>query len=298
MGVLIEEYPGNGTYKSFTKTWHNKSYPQISPNRPELRAEGKVVFITGAGTGIGKATAIGFAQAGAKAIAIFGRRIDKLKLAAEEIRNANTNRTTAVIVESVDLSDRAAVHAAFASAINKVEGKSIDVFVSNAGTFQGPGSVAGYSDDDFNKTIKLNMGSAFNSIKEMLPLLAPNATVLNITSGIAHIDALPGQFWSYAVVKAANTKMFDYFQAENPNLRVFNVQPGVVTSEMNTYGGQDESKQNTYFIFFASLFSPSVSIADCPFQANFRPIFRSGLPRQKQTSSKGSLSGSIGMWMS
>ncbi|KAK5053189.1 hypothetical protein LTR84_002163 [Exophiala bonariae] len=247
MGVLIEEHPGNGTYKSFTKTWHNKSYPQISPNRPELRAEGKVVFVTGAGTGIGKATAIGFAQAGAKAIVIFGRRVDKLKLAAEEIRSANTNGTTTVIVEGVDLSDRAAVHAAFADAIKQLGGASIDVFVSNAGTFQGPGSVAGYDEDDFNKTIKLNMGSAFNSIKEMLPLLGPNATVLNITSGIAHIDAIPGQFWSYAVVKTANTKMFDYFQAENPNLRVFNVQPGVVSSEMNTYGGQDESELPAHF---------------------------------------------------
>lgn len=245
MGVLIEPYPGNGTFKSFTETWHNKSYPQISPDRPELSAAGKVVFITGAGTGIGKATAIAFAQAGAKAIAIFGRRVDKLELAAEEIRNANTKGTTTVIVEGVDLSDRAAVHTAFASASNQVNKTSIDVFISNAGSFQGPGPVVGYDEDTFNKSLKLNVGGAFNSIDAMLPLLAPNAKVLNITSGIAHMDPLPG-IWTYAAVKAANTKIFDYFQAEHPNLHVFNVHPGVVTTEMNTSGAQDESKYTTW----------------------------------------------------
>lgn len=244
MGVLIEPYPGNGTYKSFTETWHNKSYPQISPDRPELSAAGKVVFITGAGSGIGKATAIAFAQAGAKAIAIFGRRVDKLKLAAEEIRNANTKGTTTVIVEGVDLSDRAAVHAAFTSASNQVNKASIDVFISNAASYLGPGTVVGYDEDTFNKSLKLNVGGAFNSIDAMFPLLASNAKVLNISSGIAHIDPVPG-VWTYAAVKAANTKIFDYFQAENPNLHVFNVQPGVVTTEMNTYGAQDESKYST-----------------------------------------------------
>ena len=248
MGVYIEPYPGNGMFKSFTKTWHSKPYPQISPTRPELGAAGKVVFITGGGTGIGKATAIAFAQAGAKAVAIFGRRVDRLKSAAEDIRNASPEGTTIVVFESVDLSQRAAVDAAFASAVNQVGGAKIDVFISNAGILPPPGPVAGYDEKDFYKGLELNMGSAFNAIGAMLPLLAPKATVLNITSGIAHIDVVP-DVWVYAATKAANTKMFDYLQAENPDLRVINVQPGVVTTELNSgagIAGQDESKQITF----------------------------------------------------
>jgi threonine dehydrogenase-like Zn-dependent dehydrogenase len=106
-------HPGDKYFKSITKTWHNAPYPQISPLRPELQVTDKVVFITGGGTGIGKATALAYAQAGAKCIAIFGRRVDKLSAAAEEIRKANPNGTTTVVYEGVDLSQRAAVDAAF-----------------------------------------------------------------------------------------------------------------------------------------------------------------------------------------
>ena len=110
---------GNEMFKSFTRTWHSQSYPEISPSRPELSAAGKFVFITGGGSGIGKATAIAFAQAGAKAIAIFGRRVGNLQLAAEEIRKANPAGTTTIITESVDISQRSALETAFASARNK-----------------------------------------------------------------------------------------------------------------------------------------------------------------------------------
>ncbi|KIX06947.1 uncharacterized protein Z518_04923 [Rhinocladiella mackenziei CBS 650.93] len=247
MGSYPEPYPGNGMFKSFTKTWHSKSYPQISPTRPELGATGKVVFITGGGSGIGKATAIAFAQAGAKAIAIFGRRVERLKSAAEEIRNANPQGTTTVVFEGVDLSQRAAVDAAFASAAQQAGGAQIDVFVSNAGILPTVGPVTSYDEKDFRHGVELSMLAAFNAIQAVLPLLAPKAKVLDVTSGIAHINAVPG-VWVYAVVKAANTKMFDYLQAENPDLHVFNVQPGVVTTEINTVmEGQDDVELPAHF---------------------------------------------------
>lgn len=74
------------------------------PSRPELSAAGKVVFITGGGSGIRKATGIAFAQASSKVVAIFGRRFGKLQLAAEEISKANLAGTTTVVIESVDIS--------------------------------------------------------------------------------------------------------------------------------------------------------------------------------------------------
>ncbi|KAF2865224.1 putative short-chain dehydrogenase [Massariosphaeria phaeospora] len=232
MGSNAELYPGDKYHKSFTKTWHSKPYPQISPLLPELRATDRVVFITGGGTGIGKATAIAFAQAGAKVIAIFGRRIDKLQAAAEEIRKANPNGTTTVVFEAVDLSQRAAVDVAFANAVKKAGDAHIDIFIHNAGILQTSGVVAGYDYEEFRNGLDLNMGGAFNAVQAMLPLLAPEAKVFNIASAIAHVRLVP-HCWAYAGSKMANVKMFDYLQAENPNLHVVNVHPGIVNTEMN-----------------------------------------------------------------
>lgn len=245
MGTFIDPYPGNGFWKSFTKTWHSKSYPQISPHRPELNANDKTIFITGGGTGIGRATAIAFAQAGAKAIAIFGRREDKLQIAADEIREIG--KSTVVYVP-VDLSQSVHVKKAFQNAIEKVGGGKIDVFISNAAIAPHLAPVAGYREEHLNEALRLNVNGPFNAIQAVLPMLAEKATVLNVTSGVAHIQALPTA-WAYATTKAAVVKMFDYLQAENQNLRVINVQPGIVETEMSIKSGfeaQDESELCMY----------------------------------------------------
>ncbi|KAK1249008.1 hypothetical protein MKX08_007228 [Trichoderma sp. CBMAI-0020] len=242
MGSYDGPYQGNEMFKSFTKTWHTKPYPQILPSRPELSAAGKTVFITGGGSGIGKATAIAFAGAGAGVIAIFGRRIERLQLAAEEISRANPKGTTTVVVESADVSQRHALEAAFASAIRKAGGGKIDIFVSNAGFLKPPAPLANYGEKEMRESIEGNIVGSFNAIQAMVPLLAPKAKILNISSGIAHINPLAG-YWPYASFKLAIVKMFDFLQSEHPELSVFNVQPGVVTTDLNEvsgFPGQDD----------------------------------------------------------
>lgn len=229
-------------WKSFTKTWHTRAYPQISPTRPELGAAGKVVFITGGGSGIGKATAVAFAQAGAKAIAIFGRRLAVLKSAAEEIYKAGNDKTH-VVFESVDLTQRPAVTTAFTNAVAQIGGAKIDIFINNAGILPASGKVGDYSEQDFHNGMDMIMGSGFNSIQAVMPLLASNAKLFNASSAIAVTDYIPG-VWIYSAMKAATTKMFDYLQVENPDLHIVNVHPGVVATDINPgVEGQDESKQ-------------------------------------------------------
>lgn len=237
-------------FKSFTKTWHNKPYPQISPMRSELSTTGRVVFITGGGSGIGKAAAISFAQADAKIIAIFGRRVDRLQTAAKEIREANPNGTTSVIFEGVDLSLRTAVDAAFASAVKQAGSTKIDVFIHNAGMLPTLGNVAGYDEKEYRRGMELNMIGAFNTVQAMLPLLAPEAKVFNVSSCIAHV--IVPDAWAYAATKAANIKLFDYLQAEHPDLHIVNVHPGVVNTEINANTqmegvGQDDIELPAHF---------------------------------------------------
>ena len=245
MATYEGPYSGNGMFKSFTKTWHTEPYPSISPSRPDLTAAGKTVFITGGGSGIGKATAIAFAQAGAKLIAIFGRRIANLQSAAEEIRKANPLGTTTVVFESVDISQRQALDAAFNNAIKKSGGSDkVHIFINNAAAIKPSTTILSDTEKDLREMIEVNIIGSFNSIQAVSPFLAPNAKILNISSGVAHVNPMPGM-WSYSAVKTAVAKMFDFLQSENKEWDVFNIQPGVVTTELNSVSdiqGQDDGE--------------------------------------------------------
>ena len=75
-------------FRDFTA--HHDRYPAIDPKTTLSRsADGKVVFIAGASRGIGQATAVAFAEAGAKAVFITARSEDALKETEARIREAN-----------------------------------------------------------------------------------------------------------------------------------------------------------------------------------------------------------------
>ncbi|CAM1505974.1 Fc.00g116110.m01.CDS01 [Cosmosporella sp. VM-42] len=236
----------------FTKSHHHKPYPFISPTRPELTANGKNVVVTGGGTGIGKAIAIAFGQAGAKSVAILGRRVSRLEVAAAEIIAA-AGPTTRVVYESADLSQRTAVDGALKSITDQV-GK-IDIFVSNAGILPDPGPVVGYDIQELTRGFELNVVGAFNALQAFVPLAAPGAKIFNISSGIAHFAPMPGMF-AYAANKAAILKMFDYVAVENPELHVVHVQPGVVATEINSetsvIGQDDVELPGAFLVWLAS----------------------------------------------
>lgn len=226
-------------FVSFTKTWHSKPYSFISPTRPELSAAGKNVVVTGGGTGIGKAIAIAFAQAGAKSVSILARRLDRLQSAAEEITAGFNGR---VLYEVADVTQRDAFEKALNNIVSQV-GK-IDVFVSNAGMLPKPGPAVGGDEKEFRRGFEINVMGAYNAIQAFVPLAAPNAQLFNISSGIGHIAPWDGVM-TYAANKAAIAKMFDFVAAENPSLHVVNIQPGVIKTEINAdqmVEGQDEGE--------------------------------------------------------
>lgn len=239
-------------FVSFTKSWHNKPYEAIDPTKPELNASGKFVVVTGGGTGIGKATAISFAQAGARFVAILGRRLDRLQTSASDIAAKASSPDLKVLYETADIGKRPSLDAAVASLTQQARGAKIDILVHSAGVASDPGAVYKYDESQLHLSLETNIIGPFNVIQAFTPALATKAHLYNISSGMAHINPTP-QFWAYSSAKAANLKMFEYVQQENPEWHVVQIQPGVISTELNErfdVTGQDERKYLPGVVFF------------------------------------------------
>ena len=218
----------------FTKTWHTEPYPFISPTRPGLSAAGRNVVVTGGGTSIGNAIAVAFAQAGAKSVAIIGRRVDKLVSGAANISAAIIkDAETQVLYEQSDLLSSEETTRALQSIAKKVGGK-IDVMVSNAGGGGGHGLISTATDDELLNSFQGFVLTAIHAMQAFLPLAGPDAILLSTNTCFAHWPAIP-PFGPYSFARTSLLKLTDYIQSENPNVRVVSIQPGWVASAANGF---------------------------------------------------------------
>ena len=141
----------------------------------------KSAIVTGAGTGIGAATARAFAEAGARTVFV-GRRLEKLQEAA---RGLATER---LMLRTCDVSDRAAVDA-LGTEVADVWG-GVDVLVNNAGTNTNPRAVGAVDPGDWDHTIAINLTGVFNMIRAVLPGMREKKDGVIITvSSIAGLRA-------------------------------------------------------------------------------------------------------------
>jgi butyryl-CoA dehydrogenase len=170
--------------------------------------DGKVVAITGAGSGIGRALAIRCAKSGAK-LALSDVDEAGLEESVAEIRQSGRR----VHAERVDVSDRSAIYA-WADHV-KVEYGGTDVVVNNAGVSLSD-TIESMTDEDFKWLFDINFWGVAHGCRAFLPQLRsrPEGHVVNISS-VFGIIAVPTQ----AAYNAAKFAVRGYTEALRQELR-------------------------------------------------------------------------------
>ena len=216
-------------FPSPVPTYHSDTYPAIEPSNPELSTKGKNIVITGGGSGIGPVIAESFAKSGASSISILGRTAKTLVETKNRLQKQYPK--TQFYHYVADIVDKLALITAFNAIKESVE--RVDVLVANAGYLPDILPIAKSNPDDWYNGFEVNVKGNLNVFNAFIPVAAPNAAVINISTGISHLSTLPG-FSGYHTSKLAAAKLFDYIHQEYPELFVLNVHPGVIKTAMDT----------------------------------------------------------------
>jgi NAD(P)-dependent dehydrogenase (short-subunit alcohol dehydrogenase family) len=161
---------------------------------PSLRADDKVVVVTGGSKGLGRAMALGFAESGAHVV-VASRKLDECEKVADEIR-ALGRRALAVACHVGDWDQCAdLVDAAVA------EFGRIDVLVNNAGIAPVPPSLAGVTEELYAKTMDVNFKGPMRLSGLASEHMPEGGCIINISS---KASLRPSPFTMvYAAAKAA-----------------------------------------------------------------------------------------------
>jgi NAD(P)-dependent dehydrogenase (short-subunit alcohol dehydrogenase family) len=142
---------------------------------PSLRADGKVVVVTGGSKGLGRAMALGFAEAGADVV-VASRKLASCERVGAEVR-ALGRRALAVSCHVGDWDQCAALVDATVAEFGR-----IDVLVNNAGIAPVPPSLLDVTPELFDKTIAVNLKGPLRLTALAAQHMVPGSSVINISS--------------------------------------------------------------------------------------------------------------------
>jgi len=187
------------------------------------RLANKVAIITGAGTGIGAASAIRFAEEGARVV-VCGRRSGPLEEVVAEITAAGGSAEA----RPLDVGDE---HA-FTAAINETAAKygRLDILVNNAVVAGGGGLIAKLSTEDWLSSFRVTLDGTFYGVRAAMPIMMRQngGSIVNVASVCGLLGSLYTAGYSSAKAAVINFTRVAALEGARHNVRVNVIAPGAV----------------------------------------------------------------------
>jgi NADP-dependent 3-hydroxy acid dehydrogenase YdfG len=212
--------------------------------RHKLNLEGKIVFITGASSGIGAATALAFADEGCRLL-LAARRLTKLREIAEK---ALENGAHAVHCLELDVRDRREVQNEVDSLPE--EWAHIEILLNNAGLSRGLDKLYMGSPDDWDEMIDTNVKGLLNVTRAVVPgmVVRGHGHIVNMGSTAGEITYPNGAV--YCATKAAEKALNDGLRQDllGTPVRVTSIDPGMVETDFSLvrFHGDNERAEKVY----------------------------------------------------
>jgi NAD(P)-dependent dehydrogenase (short-subunit alcohol dehydrogenase family) len=205
--------------------------------------QGKIIIVTGAGDGIGRAAALSYAQHGATVI-LLGRTIDKLEAVYDEIEAAGYPQAAIypLHLRGAAMKD----YEDLASTIEREFGH-LDGLLHNASILGERRTLAQTTPDSWDDVLHVNLTAPFMMTQALLPMLAAaeNASVILTSSSVGRKGRA---FWgAYAVSKFGTEGMMQVLADEEFDLyktRVNSINPGAIQTVMRRTAYPGENPQD------------------------------------------------------
>ena len=222
--------------------------------------EGKVVMVTGASQGLGRALALAYAEEGAKVV-VNARSEGSVGPVAEEVEKLETE----VLAVAADVSESEDVRRLVDAAVERF-GK-IDVLVNNAGLLGPRVAIADYPEDEWRRVLDANLTGPYLVSKAATPHIPEGGSIVNVVSGVS-VEGR-AEWGAYSVSKFGIEGLTQILAAElqERSIRVNAVDPGGMRTDMRAAAYPEEDPQtkitpeeNTaVFIYLASEESKGVT---------------------------------------
>jgi 3-oxoacyl-[acyl-carrier protein] reductase len=198
--------------------------------------QNRTALVTGASRGIGRATALALATAGANVLVHYGRSAQEAESLVAAIR-AQGGRAN-VVSADLGTSDGATL---LGKQVRSMAGDRLDILVLNAGISKAA-RIADYTVEDFDSLFSTNVRGPFFLVQQLAPVLGEGSNIVVISSiGARMVVGNPGlenpSILAYASTKGAlETLVKNWAAILGPRgIRVNAVAPGVIDTDMSNF---------------------------------------------------------------